>query len=201
MSSRKGAAKPEMKMASEDEVEEAIRGLSKADLYRLKAAARFRSRNIGARRGHCGPDDLLQEAIVRTLDGTRHWIPARVSFFQYLLGAIKSIANHWPGQREGARGDPSKVEATCVAAHHLHPAARLHGLERQILARDELATIRNAFNGDDMVQQIIDGLSEEMTGPEIQEVLGITQTQLETAMKRLRRKARSLFDYNGGHDA
>src|SRR6188474_3216905 len=50
----------------------AIRALSDADLVRLKALARLWSRGLP---GGLGWVDVLNEAIVRVLDGTRAWPP------------------------------------------------------------------------------------------------------------------------------
>ena len=54
------------------DVARAIRTLSDSDLVRLKALARLWSRGLP---GGLGWVDILNEAIVRVLDGSRAWPP------------------------------------------------------------------------------------------------------------------------------
>ena len=53
------------------------------------------------------------------------------------------------------------------------------------------------FADDDDVTLVLEALAQEMTGPEIQDDLGISKTEYETIMKRMRRKARA-HDQQGG---
>jgi DNA-directed RNA polymerase specialized sigma24 family protein len=70
----------------EPDIAAAIRGLSDADLTRLRALAGLRARTLP------GVDwsDLLNEAIVRALDGTRRWSPT-VPILAFLAGIMRSI--------------------------------------------------------------------------------------------------------------
>jgi hypothetical protein len=61
-------SEPVCSTLSRDEIEEAIRSLPDADWIRLHKAARF----YGQRRRHLHPDDLLQEAFARAIDGSRN---------------------------------------------------------------------------------------------------------------------------------
>ena len=68
------------------ELRDAIAGLSQADLLRLREVAR----TLMPR----DPDDLLQEAIKRTLAAKRTWREG-ITIFWHLHGAMRSIAWSW----------------------------------------------------------------------------------------------------------
>jgi DNA-directed RNA polymerase specialized sigma24 family protein len=74
------------------DVARAVHSLSDADLVRLKALARLWAR--GMPRG-LSWSDILHDAIVRALDGSRKW-PAGVSLLAFLSGVMRSIcADTW----------------------------------------------------------------------------------------------------------
>jgi hypothetical protein len=70
----------------EPDITAAIRGLSDADLSRLRALAGLRARTLP------GVDwsDLLNEAIVRAPDRTRRW-PPTVPILAFLAGVMRSM--------------------------------------------------------------------------------------------------------------
>ena len=72
--------------------------------------------------------------------------------------------------------------------------SRIPDPERLAAAREQLEKVDKKFAGDDLVGLVVEGLSTGMKGPEIQQDLGITETQFETAMTKLRRGV----DRNGG---
>lgn len=55
-------------------------------------------------------------------------------------------------------------------------------------------------SGRSLASLIIDGWREGLTGPEIKETLGISQTELETETRWLRRTARADRDQGGNED-
>ena len=71
-----------------EEIEEAIRSLSTAELLRLHKAARYYCR----RRSLLHPDDLLHEAFARAIDGSRG-CPRDVDVVRFLALAMRSIAS------------------------------------------------------------------------------------------------------------
>ena len=58
---------------------------------------------------------------------------------------------------------------------------------RVAAAHEQLCTIGQRFEKDDEVGLVLEGLASGMKGPEIQDDLGITATEYETIMTRLRR--------------
>ena len=105
-------SEPVSSTLSRDEIEKAIRSLSDADSIRLQKVARYYCH----RRSHHHPDDLLQEAFERAIDGSRN-CPRHVDIVRFLAQAMRSIASD-----------------TTKALHkqpRLH-AAPLHGDEKRL---------------------------------------------------------------------
>jgi RNA polymerase sigma-70 factor (ECF subfamily) len=157
----------------------ALRALSDADLVRLKALARLWSRGLP---NGLGWADVLNEAIVRVLEGARPW-PAGVPLLAFLSGVMRSICDdHWRRVRREAstrRGDLADVAGS---AEDTSP-----GLERTLVAAQMLGEIGRLFAGDLEVSKIIAGLSEGLTARGICRQYGMTERDYDTARKRMRR--------------
>jgi RNA polymerase sigma-70 factor (ECF subfamily) len=156
----------------------ALHALSEADLVRLKALARLWSRGLPAGLGWA---DVLNEAIVRVLDGSRPWPPG-VPLLAFLSGVMRSICDdHWRRLRREAltrRGDVADLAAT---------AEDTPGPERTLAAAQALGEIDRLFAGDPQVLKIIAGLSEGLTASEICRLYEMTERDYDTARKRMRR--------------
>jgi RNA polymerase sigma-70 factor (ECF subfamily) len=156
----------------------ALHALSDADLVRLKALARLWSRGLPVGLGWA---DVLNEAIVRVLDGSRPW-PAGVPLLAFLSGIMRSICDdHWRRLRREAltrRGDVADLAATAEDAP---------GPERTLAAAQALGEIDRLFAGDLQVLKIIAGLSEGLTASEICRLYEMTERDYDTARKRMRR--------------
>lgn len=175
--------------ATDAEIEAAIRSLSEADALRLARFGGFRARALQANGLGIDGEDLLQEALVRTIDGRRHWKKG-VTFVKHLIETMRSISNHSRDELKQYRALPDSADT---------PGKKgLDGVLRSDLAdavelasvREDLARIEALFANDETISLIIEGLQTEMTGPEIQQQLGLTPTQYESAMTKLRRAAR-----------
>jgi len=157
----------------------ALHALSDADLVRLQALARLWSRGLPAGLGWA---DVLNEAILRVLEGSRPWPPG-VPLLAFLSGVMRSICDdHWRRLRREAltrRGDVADLAAT---AEEPSP-----GPERTLAAAQVLGEIDRLFAGDREVLQIIAGLSEGLTAREICRVYEMTERDYDTARKRMRR--------------
>lgn len=184
------------------EIASAIESLfdNPAKLNKLRDYARFLVAGIGRAAEFREVDDLLSEAVTRTLEGKRIWNRGAVDIVGHLIGVMKSIASHW-AESVSARRTTTNTESQIVRVNEegdeindfrQHPSDR-PGPDRNIEAQQELDRLEQAFAGDREVTEILEALKAEITaGPEIQVLLGISPTEYETRMKRLRRKARSL---------
>lgn len=166
---------PPGEYATDSEVEAAIRALSDTDAVRLGRFATFRARGLAGRGLGLNGDDLLQEAIKRTLDGDRHWRKT-VTFVKHLIETMRSIASHAAEAEDPKRG-----------LDGVELRSQLPDGERVAAAAEQFRKIGEKFDGDDEVGLLLEGLKTGMTGPEIQRDLNLTETEFETIMIRLRR--------------
>jgi DNA-directed RNA polymerase specialized sigma24 family protein len=153
--------------STKDLVAAAINGLTHAQLVRLKFFAQCKSID--------GGDDLLQEAIARTLDGAREW-NVSVSFELHLIGVMRSIASSWFRARHQSGSVPDNPSA--------EPSQ-----ERLVAAKEQLDAIRTRFRSDRSVTVVIKARAMGLTAPEAQQKFGISAADYQAALKRLKRAA------------
>ena len=117
----------------------ALTALSEDDLLRLRAIARLRARSL--------PDgmtwsDLLHEAVLRVLAGTRPWPPG-VPLLAFLAGVMRSLCDElWRRHRRQDHlpipdhaGGPDDPERACAAAEALAAIQRLFASDEAPLPR------------------------------------------------------------------
>ncbi len=138
---------------------------------------------------------LLEEGITRTLAGTRIWDKKTVPFVLHLKGVMKSICS---GMAENLAAE--KMRSRCPSPNRsgatTNPALNPNQLavspmptaEEATENQDAVNAIKEYFRDDPIVLEIISAIEEGFTD-DIKEVLGISQTELETRMRRLRRGA------------
>jgi DNA-directed RNA polymerase specialized sigma24 family protein len=161
----------------------AIQALSETDLVRLKALARLWSRGLP---GGIGWADVLHEAIVRVLDGSRVW-PPDVPTLAFLSGVMRSICDdYWRRVRHEQRLLVSRDdESRCSGA--AEPADEVSDPERVAVAVAGLAEIYRLFATDPIALQIIDGMSNGLAAKDICTTYGIAALDYDTARRRMRR--------------
>lgn len=183
------------RVANPAEVRTAIEAMTVEDLARLRSFGRRKIRALGDRAGGVTEDDLLSEAVTRTLERTRRWVPSRVDFCRFLLGVIRSIASHMWRSEPGSPDIPF-IEASLATEEDPSPmdhhAKTEVTPERQAAARDQLAALEHHFVDDAEATLVIGAWKDGMMGPEIKEILGWTQTDFETVARRIRRQVRAL---------
>lgn len=147
------------------------------------------------------PDDLLHEALVRTLDGRRNY-PAQVSFGLYMNLTMRSIAD---GDRD-LRGnvDPgpdfSEQEADdrdeTADENQLAPSAEDECAEMETLKQIAKAVgdIRDSLGDDDVACAVLDGIVFEELPEETRKARGIGPKAFDAARKRLERRLHPLRD-------
>lgn len=81
-------------VATAEETAAVISSLQKVDWAKLQLIARsfFKIRQLG--HTWAEPEDLLQEAIIKTLGGERKWRKERVSIIRHLERTMESISGH-----------------------------------------------------------------------------------------------------------
>lgn len=163
--------------AAAGDIGHALRTLSDADLVRLKALARLWSRDLP---GGLGWGDVLNEAIVRSLDGSRHW-PTDVPLLAFLSGVMRSIRDeHW----RRARRD---YALSVAAPDQDWSVAATDNPERVLAAAQALGAINGLFADDPAALKILSGLAEGMTATNIRLHYDMSERDYDSTRKRMRR--------------
>jgi len=149
--------------------------LTQTDLLRLKAIARLHEWGLPADMGWA---DLLQEALLRLLQGSRK-APPGISTVTLVAGIMRSIkAEQWRRLRR---------EAPAPAALAEQAADPAPDPERCLAAQQELSAIFDLFAEDPAALQILHGVSAGLTPEEIRTAAGLSKTDYDSARKRMRR--------------
>lgn len=172
--------------ASTEEVATALATLSTADLLRIRQIAKLRCVGLSA----ITWEDLLSEAVTRSLAGTRGW-PRAVPFIAFLAQTIRSIASEEWRRRDHEQTtletdlDPAETETPTTLADlsvdKIDP-------EREVIARKTLTYIETLFHEDYEANAILRGFAEGATPEQIQSSASLTPTQYASAQKRIRRR-------------
>jgi DNA-directed RNA polymerase specialized sigma24 family protein len=158
----------------------ALNGLSEADLLRLKRIAQLRARELVQVQW----SDLLHEAVLRALEGTRRW-PEHVPLVAFLAGIMRSLADeHWRQHR-------MRAALFTVVEHEVADATP--DAEREAIARQALVALDRMFRDDEDALTVITGLSHGLTAEEIQRAYGMDATRYASTRKRIRRAILSKF--------
>jgi DNA-directed RNA polymerase specialized sigma24 family protein len=160
-------------------VSRALASLSDMDLLRLQALARVRAKGLPP---GLGWSDLLHEAIVRALDGSRQW-PAGLPLLAFLSGVMRSLCGEmWRRRRREAELIVSADEAAGVEAACPAPDA-----ERVFAAAEAVSAIHRLFADDAIVLRIVSGLAAGMTAEEIRAMHDLSPVAYDSARRRMRR--------------
>jgi DNA-directed RNA polymerase specialized sigma24 family protein len=162
-------------------VSRTLAGLSDTQLIRLRALARLRARALPA---GISWSDLLHEALVRALEGSRQWPPG-VPFLAFLAGVMRSICDEfWRHRRRevelilfGEDADSESREVACPAADQ----------ERVLAASEALAELYRLFAGDGVALRIIAGLANGLSAADIRAALCLSPVEYDSARRRMRR--------------
>lgn len=177
-------------LAKED-VRARIQGLTTPDHLRLKAASRYLT--LGSRQE---PADLLNEAILRSLDGVRQ-CPSDIPIVLFLINVMRSILFSERQQakllpRMESLGAPdSEAGVTCTIPSRDRNQEELLLAEEDSAAR--LQALDDLFKDDDEARLVVMGDLEGMPAQEIQEMMKISAGAYATVRRRMRRKIDAHF--------
>ena len=181
------------------EVAAAIAGLGEEETKNLKEAARSWVWDFRLDPARHNGDDLFAEAITLTLEGRRRWTRG-IHIMAHLIVTMRSIASHWREWVERRNVAGFRV----LRQSHFRPrledgdvwdpveAAPSPGSdpERSLIAREEVEGYLRHFAGDPSAMVVIfDGWVEGLSGPEIEERLGLSLKTQRAAVRRVRRYA------------
>ena len=159
--------------SSTEPVARALAALTPSDLLRLKRVAQLRARLIPGLEW----DELLNEALLRALDGSRRW-PEGVPLLAFIAGIMRSLVDGRAQERRRLAERALAVGQTPAAPPA--PDARLH-------ARQCLAAIAKFFAGDPDVLALIAALAQQHLGCADNPAPRLGKKRREAARKRLAR--------------
>jgi DNA-directed RNA polymerase specialized sigma24 family protein len=174
------------KHAAPGQARDAIEALNEADYTKLMLIAKgFAKTRL--RGSVLGPEDLIQDAITKTLDGRRRWNTS-VSIIKHLDRVMESDAGHEAAMRVARDVHELPEDAA-------EPAAQQPGPEARLQALDEIEDLLALFAGDQPALEFLGLKGAGLSASEIQCELGIGKTQYDTITKRIRRRlAKHLAD-------
>ena len=184
------------KLASRQDVVDGLRGLTDADLRRLEGIARLRALGLH----EVEWQDLLQEAVVRTLDGARQW-PMDIDLVVFLRETMRSLASeHWRRRKTDpiVPDSPLRSPAEDVAETPLESAADpTADPERDAAAAETLARIEEAFEGDVDALHVLWGMALGKSPSEIQHEGQMDARHYASTQRRIRRTLARAFPDRG----
>jgi RNA polymerase sigma-70 factor (ECF subfamily) len=176
---------------SADEARAAIEALSEADLVRLTKVAKAYARNR-----RLDPDDLLQEAFTRALEGSR-CCPRGVGIVRFLAEAMRSIAS------DELKARARKPELHLVpktgggGAMEFDIAAEEPTAEDNMIASREadriMACVLALFDDDLIAKTIVEGDMEGMDAEELRVLTGLDKTAYASKRRLIRRRIDKAF--------
>lgn len=184
---------PALEHLSVDEVRAALEALTNADWNRLGKIAR----TFGPSQ-RSDPDDLLQTALERTLNGKRR-CPREVDFIRFLAEVMRSIAS------DEAKALKRKPETHLVPRHsddddnpleYDYPDPSTNA--ETALADDQqagciLAAVLAIFDDDVVAQTIVEGIAEGMDAKELHQLTGLNEREYASKRRLMRRRIDKAF--------
>ncbi len=164
--------------ATPQEARDAIESLGAPDYAKLMLIARYFARTR-LRGTVIEPADLLQGAIMKTLDGRRRW-SKKVSVIKHLDRSMESDSGHIAEQRIAHNTEP-------LPDHELEPAAPFDDPMNRLSAKEQFKDMLDLFADDKVARDLLFLKSQGLSAAEIQRELGMGKTQYETVTKRIRR--------------
>jgi DNA-directed RNA polymerase specialized sigma24 family protein len=210
---------PKPQPATKAEIDQAIEALTDEDTERIEQTALNRINRIWRAANGRSHDDLIQEALTRILDGTRHWYKGQVCFTLCLVGAIRSIASEWAGHRKRNKELP---EYASPESDHLRtddqgkttspfddlrsPALNVEEeqIEADMTAEQEAENktladkIEAAFADDERATIVLMGFQDGMDGPAICAAFEFSEKEFRTTTRRIQRAAKKIMDEHHG---
>jgi len=198
--------------ATRGEIDEAIKALTQEDTERIEQTAMnriYRVRRAANGRSH---KDLIQEAFTRILDGTRQWYKDRVSFTDFLVGVVYSIASEWAGHRKRNKELPEyallesalsktdedgKTTSPFDEVQEPSPNAEEELIDAEGEAENKalVEKIEAAFEHDEKASILLMGFQDGMDGPAIRAEFGMSEKEYRTTMRRIQRGVRKMMDH------
>ena len=176
-------------MLGREDIAKAICALTPSEWVRLNKVAVFYSAGRPI-----GPEDLLQEAFARAMDGRR--CPVDVTVVKFLSEAMRSIAH----------GEAEKVEHRLLVSASASdetsqkvfafPDASPNA-EQRMVCDEAVEEVRSAilglFSDDELAEMIADGMMDDIDGEELRALCGLDVTAYNSKRRLVRRRIEKAY--------
>jgi DNA-directed RNA polymerase specialized sigma24 family protein len=173
---------PSVGFLDSEDVSEAFGSLSPENRLKLYEIERIALRGTDLSLG-----DLLHEALCTAIMGDRR-CPRDVPVMAFIVQTMRSIASH---HREKRRREPADGGAAQETQEARPVFSTVASDPEQILiereSEDTIGAIHDSFEGDEQAQMVVLGWSGGYRGKELRDFVGVDQTALDYAIKRIRR--------------
>jgi len=185
-------------IATSEDVIEAFEALSKDEIVKLQNYARKRSFKTGfSSDGNYSADSILNDAFVSLLSGNKKWKPKEFSFFWAMWWAIKNISHNKIQHLKSESGDIEYKLVQYEPGENNDIDQYLETTQVEpsyyVDAHLRIDTIKEYFQNDKKVLDLIDAQLGDLNGEETKEYLAADQTQLESIQRRLTRGIDKVF--------
>ncbi len=171
--------------ATAEEVEKALNALSPEDHAKLIMFAKSFCRRRHLSTSVMEPEDLLSEAIAKTLQLIRKW-NKRVTLLKHLDRAMESISGHVVSERERIDSFPEGLEP---GKEQRGPIPTADGPDETLMSKEEVAAkLRKIFGNDDEAARVFALRLEGFQATDIKAECGLSQIRYDAVAKRIRRK-------------
>ena len=173
---------PERRVSNDAEFREALDALTQVQLQRLRLQGAALASGL-----LMTGEDLLHEAVIRTLDGSRRY-PQGLGVSTYLGNAMRSIASatREKDRRQEPLGDPNDESSNIHRIASPEPTPEATAIRRIVLS-EMLARHRKILAGDQDALAILQCRLEGFKDKEIMERESMDPRRFHAARKRLLR--------------
>ena len=165
--------------ATRAETDYAVRHLTRADHVKLMIIARYFFRKR-LQSSTIEAEDLLQEALIKTIDGRRQW-NKNVCIIKHLDRVMESDSGHLLEHDIAFKKEPipeeKSDEPNLFSDHRNNTEARL-----------DILSILRQFKDDKIARELLDLQAQGFEASDIQEKMEINKSKYETTTKRIRRR-------------
>jgi DNA-directed RNA polymerase specialized sigma24 family protein len=165
-----------------EDISEAFDSLSLENRLKL-----YEIERVALRGTDLSPGDLLHEALCAAIMGDRK-CPRDLPFMAFIVQTMRSITSHHREKRQREPADGGAAQETQEARPVFSAAAS--DPEQMLIERESEDTVRaihDCFKGNEQAQMVVLGWSEGYRGKELRDFVGVDQTALDYAIKRIRR--------------
>ncbi|MBN8549457.1 MAG: sigma-70 family RNA polymerase sigma factor [Deltaproteobacteria bacterium] len=174
----------------------AINSLSEADELRIRKYVNTAASRPDLKAQGITGTDLLHEAVVLALSGTRIWRPsAEVRFVSFLMGIVKSLVSHEIGKVRIRRRKTEKYSGDFP-----RPAV-LSKPDAATEVSEVLMQVRSALAGDKQAQLYFVARTEGIPFSEMPAVLSLESKEVDAARQRVTRKLGKVFKGETEYDS